>query len=711
MATKLTEEASAITTVSQLLAAVEPGLSAPMRAVVKTMVGHLSRCLDTPLNQMPVGALIDADHVLPAYLREQQCYKQSSIDSYRKAARFIFRCAKRLECLSQNAEIPEDWQSIFAAAKTEGCAQIVRYAIRQGISSAAFSDRDLDRWSEILTARKRQGAYATSMKNLFRSVIRRYDLSGALPLVSPQRNYRYGIPTASMSSTLQQEIKNILAFKQGLVWARGLPRRARQGPVTAAGLEGEFCQLYGFAVRILGLKIDSLADLVTERIVTEFTSWLINERKVFRQSVILKLASIHAGVRYYVTFRSTDFRWLQDLIAEIEPEPDSERQERKRRKCLPYEVVEAIPAKLRECRNSVSKASNPLGWAFLLHDELLMTWLLVLPWRRRNLCECKLGLQDEGANLFMVPLSATADIDLPASVEARLRVNPNEPFWQYRFLASQMKKKRMIRGALPIQIAPILEEYLPYRRDLLARTGQDHDRLFLDRDGKPLAAENMTALVKKLTLRYAGREISPHLFRSIVAYQYLRENPRDYLALGKILGHTDPGWTPKIYGSNFDESSGVCVMEAWLLRRHNASCRPEEKFQITNTPTLRLNHADSNGARRADLGTELMREHSKAPASISAGHSANESVVDAGIKQKAKNKVMSNLGGAAARAKGIRLFHLAGKPTRKQLIALLGERGPEMTWQERAKAVGLPSAEAAAVGFQAALAAKLAAAG
>jgi hypothetical protein len=53
-----------------------------------------------------------------------------------------------------------------------------------------------------------------------------------------------------------------------------------------------------------------------------------------------------------------------------------------------------------------------------------------------------------------------------------------------------------------------------------------------------------------------------------------------------------------------------------------------------------------------------------------------------------------------ARAEGIRLFKLAGRPTEEQFVLVYGERGPKMTWEERAKA-GVPAAK-----FQAALAAK-----
>ena len=53
-----------------------------------------------------------------------------------------------------------------------------------------------------------------------------------------------------------------------------------------------------------------------------------------------------------------------------------------------------------------------------------------------------------------------------------------------------------------------------------------------------------------------------------------------------------------------------------------------------------------------------------------------------------------------SRAEGIRLFKLAGRPTKEQFIAVYGPNGPKMTWEQRAKA-GVSAKQ-----FQAALAAK-----
>ena len=52
------------------------------------------------------------------------------------------------------------------------------------------------------------------------------------------------------------------------------------------------------------------------------------------------------------------------------------------------------------------------------------------------------------------------------------------------------------------------------------------------------------------------------------------------------------------------------------------------------------------------------------------------------------------------RSEGLRLFKLAGRPTTEQFVLVYGDRGPKMTWGQRA-AAGVPAKK-----FQAALADK-----
>jgi hypothetical protein len=66
---------------------------------------------------------------------------------------------------------------------------------------------------------------------------------------------------------------------------------------------------------------------------------------------------------------------------------------------------------------------------------------------------------------------------------------------------------------------------------------------------------------------------------------------------------------------------------------------------------------------------------------------------------KAKASTKSTLAGKS-RAEGIRLFNLAGRPSKDDFVKVLGPDGPKMTWDQRA-AAGVPASK-----FQAVLATK-----
>ena len=67
-------------------------------------------------------------------------------------------------------------------------------------------------------------------------------------------------------------------------------------------------------------------------------------------------------------------------------------------------------------------------------------------------------------------------------------------------------------------------------------------------------------------------------------------------------------------------------------------------------------------------------------------------------KPQASNKSTS---AGKSRAEGIRLFALAGRPGKEDLVKVYGPAGPKMTWEQRAEA-GVPAEK-----FQSALAAAM----
>ena len=72
--------------------------------------------------------------------------------------------------------------------------------------------------------------------------------------------------------------------------------------------------------------------------------------------------------------------------------------------------------------------------------------------------------------------------------------------------------------------------------------------------------------------------------------------------------------------------------------------------------------------------------------------------IEKALKPQAPKKSAKAAG--KSRAEGIRLFQLAGRPSKQDFVKVYGPNGPKMTWEQRAKA-GVPAEK-----FQAALAAK-----
>jgi hypothetical protein len=79
------------------------------------------------------------------------------------------------------------------------------------------------------------------------------------------------------------------------------------------------------------------------------------------------------------------------------------------------------------------------------------------------------------------------------------------------------------------------------------------------------------------------------------------------------------------------------------------------------------------------------------------------------VKQKAANDkpetrevpaVMTPEERGKARAEGLRLFKLAGRPKKSDFIRVFGKKGVAWTWEARAKSLGVASAEQCASQFQ-----------
>jgi integrase len=77
----------------------------------------------------------------------------------------------------------------------------------------------------------------------------------------------------------------------------------------------------------------------------------------------------------------------------------------------------------------------------------------------------------------------------------------------------------------------------------------------------------VTTLIGNLTVRYAGRRVTPHHFRDAFALAWLEDHPEDYVTLSKALWHTTVEITLGKYGRNYDESYGLRKAAEWIAVR------------------------------------------------------------------------------------------------------------------------------------------------
>lgn len=255
--------------------------------------------------------------------------------------------------------------------------------------------------------------------------------------------------------------------------------------------------------------------------------------------------------------------WFRPLLATIPIGPYEEVKERKTRKYLSYNVVESIPQKIHARRELEEKHGSD-HVARLVMEELMISWLLILPWRQRNLRECR--VEGSNPNLFKAKVPIYSTIDKPDWVCQMEADNPNAEFWQFRFSPKETKTEVAVHSLVPRPLIRLLEEYLSKYRPVLLR-GRKCDTLLVGPNGNAMNQKYVTDTLAGITLRYGGRRVTPHLFRDIVAFAWLKANPKDYLTLSKMLWHKKVQTTINIYGSRFNESSGAVAMESWIEER------------------------------------------------------------------------------------------------------------------------------------------------
>ena len=500
---------------------------------------------------------------------EAEKYTENSVRSYVNYVRILIRISRNLGW-RPGQNLPQEWQRILPLARKRKCADIVHYLAQTTKSPKDVTINEMEEWLDVRLQEGLKYNGQRDKKNRFWRLLKDCGWHANLP-ISIVRVASYGIRLDQCPEPLKSEVTALLKWKTEPFAYKRLPGfQVRQ--VTAEVIEETFCRLLGFAVKIRGLsEINSLSQLIKEEIVADYVNWCVNERGVKGESLQKRLGVVDAALRQHPSFPSSDLGWLKDLVKSVPMEPESERRMRKTKKYLEYSVIETIPRKIRADRVLAAK-DQPKEVTRLAMEELLIKWLINLAWRQRNIRECRIG--GSRPNLFKGKIPSYVWIDKPSWVQVEERDNPEATFWQVHFVEHEFKtgtkRGKEIRTILPRPLIKPLEEFLAEFRPQLV-SANDPGTLFVKDNGTALTEQNVSDWVADLTMRYGGKRVNPHLFRDIVAFAWLKEHPKDYLTLSKILWHANINYTIRVYGSQFDESSGVCAMEAWVEEREAKS--------------------------------------------------------------------------------------------------------------------------------------------
>jgi integrase len=498
---------------------------------------------------------------LEAFVRHLELarYKKATVRSYCCCLNLLVKTARECGWEPPTAVMPPSWAPVFDLAKSKELKSIVRFAVGSQKSPATFGEDGLRTWCQERVQAGRSLSACRTCCSYFRSLISRPELAHLAPLLKV-RPKNYGVSLREMPPGLRAEVETLLTYRtdEFNVDRDGPPIR----PDTAVALLESFERLTGFMQNVVGRSpIESFKALLTKDNVSRYVQWALKERKNQGDTLVRALSGIKASFKDHPSYPGLDLGWISLIIKKLPLETRAEIDRRKEKKYISYALADAIPAKIRAARNRARNLSAP-EIAMSLRDELLMLWLVILPWRQKNLRQCRIA-GGPHLNLYFEPIRQLSAATRPKWLALQEKSNASQPVWQIYFTKKETKGKNGFEAFLPAELVVLLEEYLAHRGALIPIGKPDPGTLFLTNSGKAMNSADIRNLVEELTSQHAGVAVHPHLFRDIVAYEWLGQHPHDYHTLSNLLWHKNLDYTVKVYASRINESTAIARMDDW----------------------------------------------------------------------------------------------------------------------------------------------------
>jgi len=462
-------------------------------------------------SEIQASQLIEVIQALRTFLVGKR-YNPVILRRYLNCLRLLVETAEELGWIAGNAGLRRKWREILKCwRKGLGGLWVGDWAIRRGTDPDHFGVAELDLCASEALQQGHACASVCQVKSYLRRLIAEQKLGShvMVPKPMPRGDRLYGTPLSEMGQPLRSQVEELVAGDLG---RPGYPTpQGETCPVTKKAIRDFLCRFVGYVTRVRGSQISSLDQLLARDLLKEFRDRCQDSRHVKASGLKAQLGRLHAAVKKYrqPPLAGKDFRWIRELMKELRRESPDQIRQRKAAKWIDYELLEQIPAKIR-AQTEALRGHRGQQFATMRRDELIFRWLLILPWRSRNLRECRVGDENQGANLFKCELTPFSTAAKPDWVKQALRVNPHEKFWMFYFRKHEAKNGREVRSLLPEQLIAPLEEYLRDHRPALL--GDNHEAcspLFPNGWGQPLSAMGLRAIVADHTVQCTGKPPPP----------------------------------------------------------------------------------------------------------------------------------------------------------------------------------------------------------
>jgi integrase len=144
----------------------------------------------------------------------------------------------------------------------------------------------------------------------------------------------------------------------------------------------------------------------------------------------------------------------------------------------------------------------------------------------------------------MAPIRMINLIDVRVGHEL-VRVGNHSRPYRLVIAATETKNTEPIEFELPAELSDMIDLYLRDHHPLLTRPGNRY--LFPAAAGGHKAQGTLSQQLQGLLYTHLGFKMTPHQFRHLSAWLYLRRRPGDFVTVQKLLGHKNIKTTMNFY--------------------------------------------------------------------------------------------------------------------------------------------------------------------